>query len=178
MSNSELSNYLLIGEITKPQGIAGEVKVQPHTDDPNRFLDLSKVYVKNGDAYEERTVAKARVSNETVFLSFPGVVIRDQAEALRGTMLYIDRANAVQLTEDENFICDLIGCDAVDTQGNGMGKLVDVLQPGGTDVYVFDTPKGRMLLPALKAAIPTVDVKARKIVLNADKLGEVAFFED
>ncbi len=173
-----LSEYLLIGEITKPQGIMGEVKVQPHTDDPGRFLKLSKVYMESGNGYEERPVAGARASGGDVFLTFPGVTDRDKAEALRGKKLYVDRAHAVTLSEDENFICDLIGCEAVDTNGNVIGKLADVLQPGPTDVYVFDTPRGRMMMPALKAAIPTVDVKARKIILDADKLSEVAFFED
>ncbi len=173
-----LSEYLLIGEITKPQGIAGEVKVQPHTDDPGRFLNLAKVYVQNGNGYEVKAIKSARVSGGAVFLTFPDVSNRDNAEALRGTKLYVDRANAVKLSEDETFICDLIGCEAVDTNGNVIGTLADVLQPGSTDVYVFDTLKGRMLMPALKAAIPSVDVKARRIVLDADKLSEVAFFED
>lgn len=173
-----LSEYLLIGEITKPQGIAGEVKVQPLTDDPNRFLNLATVFVKAGDAYEERPVASVRVAGGYAYLAFPGVDGRDKAEAMRGVKLYVDRARAVKLSEDESFICDLIGCRAADTNGNEIGTLADVLQPGGTDVYVFDTPKGRMLMPALKAAIPVVDVAARRIVLDADKLAEVAFFED
>jgi 16S rRNA processing protein RimM len=173
-----LSEYLLIGEITKPQGIMGEVKVLPHTDDPGRFLKLNMVYMESGNGYEEKPIVSARANGGDVFLTFPGVTDRDKAEALRGKKLYVDRSQAVVLSEDENFICDLIGCDAVDTNGNVIGKLVDVLQPGSTDVYVFDTPKGRMMMPALKAAIPTVDVKARKIILDADKLSEVAFFED
>jgi 16S rRNA processing protein RimM len=173
-----LSDYLLIGEIVKPQGILGEVKVQPYTDDPNRFLDLEKVYVKSGDSYVLKPLGKTRVSGGYAYISFPGVDDREKAEAMRGTQLYVDRANAVKLAEDETFICDLIGCQAVDTQGNIVGTLADVLQPGAADVYVFDTPKGRLLMPALKAVIPLVDVVGRKIVLDADKLQEVAFFED
>ncbi len=179
MSKTELSSYLLIGEITKPQGISGEVKVQAYTDDPGRFLDLDKVFVQKGDGYEEIVIKSARVGSDAVYLTLPNVDDRDKAEALRGTKLFVDRAHAVKLSEDENFICDLIGCEAVDTAGAAIGKLVDVLQPGGsTDVYVFETSRGRMMMPALKAAIPSVDVKARKIVLDADKLSEVAFFED
>ena len=178
MNDTGLSEYLLIGEITKPQGVGGEVKVQPLTDDPNRFLHLAQVYFQNGSAYEPHPISGARVNGEYAYLTFPGVTDRDKAEGLRGQKLYVDRAHAVKLSEDEVFICDLIGCEAVDMQGNAIGTLVDVLQPGKTDVYVFDTPRGRMMMPALKAAIPTVDVKARKIVLNADKLSEVAFFED
>ncbi len=173
-----LSEYLLIGEIIKPQGIAGEVKVLPHTGDPNRFLSLSSVFLKAGDGYSETPLASVRVAGGYAYLTFPGVNDRDKAEAMRGIKLYVDRARAVKLAEDETFICDLIGCLAVDTLGNEIGTLTDVLQPGGTDVYVFDTKRGRMMMPALKAAIPEVSVKARRIVLDADKLAEVAFFED
>ncbi|MBR2700267.1 MAG: 16S rRNA processing protein RimM, partial [Clostridia bacterium] len=41
-----LSEYLMIGEITKPQGVRGEVKVRPCTCDPDRFDGLETVYIK------------------------------------------------------------------------------------------------------------------------------------
>ena len=124
-----LSEYLLIGEITKPQGITGEVKVQPHTGDPGRFSHLTKVYMESGAGYEEKPITGARVGGGDVFLTFPGVTDRNMAETLRGKKLYVDRAHAVVLSEDENFICDLIGCEAEDTNGNVIGKLVDISSP-------------------------------------------------
>ena len=173
-----LTNFLLIGEILKPQGVAGEVKVKPYTDDPDRFLRLKEVFFQEGEAYHPRGVHCSRVNDGFAYLSVEGFDTREAVEKLRGEKLFVDRSHAVPLSEDEVFICDLIGCEAVDTKGNAIGTLVDVMQPGGTDVYVFDTPKGRMLMPALKAAVPTVDVKARKVVLDESKLPEVAFFED
>ena len=154
-----LTNFLLIGEILKPQGVAGEVKVKPYTDDPDRFLRLKEVFFQEGEAYHPRGVHCSRVNDGFAYLSVEGFDTREAVEKLRGEKLFVDRAHAVPLSEDEVFICDLIGCEAV-------------------DVYVFDTPKGRMLMPALKAAVPTVDVKARKVVLDESKLPEVAFFED
>lgn len=173
-----LSEYLLIGEILKPQGIMGEVKVQPITDDPGRFIRLQQVFLENGEGYEPWPLIHARVGGGFAYLTLEGVSGREDAEKLRGRKLFVDRANAVPLQENEAFIADLIGCRAVDTQGSLIGTLVDVLQPGRTDVYVFDTPRGRMLMPALKSAIPKVDVQARLITLDADRLSEVAFFED
>ena len=49
-----LSTHLMIGEITRPQGIRGEVKVRPATTDPNRFYDLDCVFLKRGEDYVER----------------------------------------------------------------------------------------------------------------------------
>jgi len=173
-----LAEYLLIGEILKPQGVQGQVKVKPYTDDPERFFDLETVYFLKGDKYEPMGMRCQRIHEEMAYLTLEGVATREAAEALRGQKIYVDRAHAVELDEDEVFICDLIGCEAVDRQGNPLGRVKDVLQYGPTDVYVFDTPKGEMMMPALKAAIPVVDVKARRVIINEDMLDEVALFAD
>ncbi len=169
-----LSEYLLIGQVLRPQGIKGLVKVRPDTDDPERFLDLETVFVKQGEAYTEMPVDEISVREDGVYLRLNGVSDRDAAEKQRNLMLYVDRAHAVELGEDETFICDLIGCKVIDLQGNELGTVKDVLQPGGNDVYVIKTPKGEMLLPALKHVIPTVDVKNGTMTVDEKRLPEVA----
>ena len=169
-----LSEYILIGQVLRPQGIKGQVKVRPDTDDPERFDDLENVFMKQGDLYQPVSVDEVSVRDDGVYLRLNGASTRDEAEKQRNWMLYVDRAHAVELGEDETFICDLIGCKAVDTQGNELGKVTDVLQPGGNDVYVIKTPKGDMLLPALKHVIPTVDVENGFIVVDEKRLTEVA----
>ena len=169
-----LSEYILIGQVLRPQGIKGLVKVRPDTDDPGRFEDLETVFVKQGEAYKAVAVDEVSVREDGVYLRLDGVDTRDAAEKQRNWMLYVDRAHAVELGEDETFICDLIGCKAVDTQGNEIGIVKDVLQPGGNDVYVIKTHKGEMLLPALKHVIPTVDVAKGVIIVDEKRLPEVA----
>ena len=169
-----LSEYLLIGQVLRPQGIRGQVKVRPDTDDPGRFEELEFVYLKKNNEYVRAAVEDVSGRDDGVYLRLDGAKDRDEAEKQRGLMLYVDRAHAVQLSEDETFICDLIGCQAVDTKGNELGKVTDVLQPGGNDVYVIKTPKGEMLLPALKHVIPTVDVNNGVIVVDESRLPEVA----
>ena len=173
-----MEEYILVGEVLKPQGIMGDVKVRAYTDDPGRFTELDMIYVKVGEAYEKREVHCTRVHDGCAYLAFPGFATREAAEELRGLMLYIHRSQAIPLGEDEAFIADLIGCRAEDTKGNDIGVLTDVLQPGSLDVYVFKTARGMMMMPALKAAIPAVDVVAKRIVIDEAKLPEVAVFED
>lgn len=169
-----LNPYLLIGEVLRPQGIKGLVKVRPDTDDPNRFLSLSHVFVQGKDGYLETPVEDVSVREDGVYLRLSGAQDRNAAEKQRGTMLYIDRANARPLDEDETFICDLIGCAVVDSRGNTLGKVTDVLQPGGNDVYVIQTPRGEMLLPALKFVIPQVDAANGTVTVDETRLKEVA----
>ena len=173
------SEYLLIGEITRPQGVRGEMRVRPYTDDPMRFEDLDEVYVKRGDKYEARGITFVRLnSDDVVIIRMDGVGDANAVEALRGEKLYVDREHAVELPEDADFIVDLIGCRVTDDEGNDYGKITDVMQPGGNDVYVISGKRGEVLVPALKSVVISVDTKAGEMLLSAARMREVAVFED
>ena len=101
--------YLLLGEIVRPQGIRGEVKVKHYTDDPYRFEDLETVYLKRGNEYQPIGVLDARVQKDDVYLTLEGIEDRNEAEKLRGVQLWVDRENAVELDEDQVFIADILG---------------------------------------------------------------------
>ena len=174
-----LSEYLLIGQVLRPQGIKGLLKVRPDTDDPERFLDLESVFVKQGEAYTEMPVDEVSVREDGVYLRLNGVQDRDAAEKQRNLMLYVDRDHAVELGEDETFICDLIGCKVIDLQGNELGTVKDVLQPGGNDVYVFRGGSlGEVLVPALKSVVLSVDLEVGGMRLDGKRLNEVGLFND
>lgn len=170
--------YLLLGEIVRPQGIRGEVKVRHYTDDPERFYDLETVFLKRGESYEKMTVTDARVQGDDVYLKLEGVEDRNEAEKLRNIQLWVDRDNAVELGEDEVFIADILGARAFDTKGNQLGILKDVLTPSGVDVFVLKTPKGTLMFPALKEVLLVMDAEEGKLVLDENKLEEVALYED
>jgi len=173
-----MQEYLVIGEITKPQGVRGELKLRPITCDPERFEGMTLAYLRRGDAYEPIRLTVNRLAPDAVFLNIEGVTDRDAAEKLRGELLYIDRAHAVELDSDTNFLCDLIGLDGVDDGGRELGKLVDVLQPGGNDVYVFRGALGEVLVPALKSVVKSVDLERGEMLLDAKRLSEVAVFDE
>ncbi len=161
-----LSEYLVIGEVLKPQGVRGEIKVRPITCDPERFLELRGVYLLENGSYVYKKVKSARLSQDAAYLSLEGVKDRDEAEKLRDMLLYVDRAHAVELPEDADFICDLIGCIAHDDEGNLVGELT----------YVFRGEKGEYLVPALKSVVLSTNVREKKVLLSAKRMREVAVF--
>ncbi len=161
----------LIGEIVSVHGVKGALKVRPLTDHPVRFTKLDEVKVilpKNSPKGVELTrtykVISAIVSGGFVLLRLYGIDDRDQAELYRGAMLEIPREKAIDLPEDSYFIGDLIGCQVMEELEDGteslLGKVTDVLQTGGNDVYQVMTPdKIQMLLPAIKQVVRHVDVE-------------------
>ena len=171
-------SHLLVGEIVRPQGIRGEVKLRHFTDDPYRFEDLETVLRKTGNSFEPLTVEACRVQGDDVYLKLKGFDDRNAAETLRGAMLYVDREHAAELEENQFFIADLLGAEAVDTKGGEIGVLKDVLTPGGTDIFVFDTPAGEVMVPIIEKVVVSLDVEAGRIVLNEETLNEVAVYED
>ena len=171
--------YLQIGEIVRPQGIKGEVKLRAMSSDPERYARLESVYLLKKGEYVEYKVKKGRCNDGFAVLMLEGIKDRNEAETLRGVKVFVDREHAIDLDGDENFVVDLIGLTAVDTQGNEIGELVDVLSPNQIcDVYVFDTPRGEMMIPALRRVVKEVDLDAGRIILDETVMPEVAVWED
>lgn len=173
-----MNEYLMIGEVLKPQGIRGEAKVKPYAADSDDFLRWKTLYIQRNNDFEPVAAKCSRVHDGFAYITLGDCANPNDVERLRGTQLYIRRDQTVQPEEDETFICDLIGCEAVDENGNVLGKLTDVLQHGPVDVYVFRRQRGSFMAPALKAVFPSVDVAARRIDVCTEKLQEVAVFED
>lgn len=173
-----MQDYLLIGEITKPQGVQGELKLRPITCDPSRFEDMDYAYIKDGEGYRKIGISVRRAGEDAVFFRMDGVLTRNDAEKMRGVQLFIDRAHAVELDEDSAFICDLIGLKGMLSDGGELGRLTDVMQPGGNDVYVFQGERGEVLVPALKSVVLKVDLEAGVMLLDSERMAEVAVYGD
>ena len=165
--------FIRIGTIVKPQGIRGEVKVQPLTDSLNRFLELKEVFVEQNGRKTPVRVMGARVGADAAYLLLERVYDRNAAEALRGCPLWVDRRNAAKLPEGRYFIVDLIGAAVQDRIGRRIGTLREVLQPGANDVFVVSTEAGgELLIPFVDAFVDTVDAANRCITVNAAMLAE------
>ena len=117
-----MQDTIRIGLIVKPQGIRGEVKVQPLTDDINRFKNLKEVII-DGKNYR---VTSSVIGGGTVFLSLFGVSDRNTAETFRGKYLNVTRENAIPLEEGRYFIIDIVGCNVFTDDGKEIGTVVDV----------------------------------------------------
>ena len=160
---------LIIGKIVKAQGIKGEVKILPITDDVLRFNKLKKAIVGEN----RMTVESARVSGDCAYVKFHGVDTRNDAELLVNQYVSVEREDAVKLPENTWFIADLLG-SRVFVEDKEIGTLTDVLQNAKVDVYVVGDGKKEVMFPALKTLIKSVDVENKRIVLSRERFGEVA----
>ncbi len=179
MNPRQLEDYLSIGQVLRPQGLKGQVKIRPDTDDPGRFSALDAVYIQDkAGGFVPLAISAVSQRGGFVYLNLGEDNTVEAAQLRRGLMLYVPRELAVPLGEHENFITDLIGCRMVDTEGALIGTVVDVLQPGANDVYVVQTPQGSLLVPALLQVVLEVDVASKHMLVDAQRLWEVSLVQD
>lgn len=173
-----MKDYLMVAEVLKPQGVRGEVKLKPYTADAGSFSRWKTLYLFDGKDYSPVPSKVSRIHDGFVYTVLGDCASMEDAEKLRGRELFIDRAHADPGDPDAFFIEDLIGCEAVDENGTTVGTLTEVLQYGTVDTWVLRTPRGTMMAPALLAVFTEVDTRTGRILVNSEKLREVAVFED
>lgn len=136
--------YLESGKIVGTHGIKGEVRIEPWCDSPQFLASFKKLYLD--DRGETSVEVKSRPHKNITLCKIKGVDNIDDAQRLRGKIVYIDRGD-IRLGEGVNFVQDLIGLDVLDadTQKN-YGKLTDVLRTGANDVYEITSGDGKKYL--------------------------------
>lgn len=140
--------YLEIGKIVTVHGLNGTVKVQPWCDDAEFLCEFDVLY--RGTQAIPMEIEQARVQKNMALVKFKGVDTVEQAQALRNTVLYMDRDD-VELEDGTYFIQDLLGLSVVDVDnGTDYGTIADVLQTGANDVYLLRDGAGReRLVPVI-----------------------------
>lgn len=161
-----------IGKITKAQGIKGEVKLLCYVDDVQMLKTVKTVYIGQ-NSYK---VLKCRPDGNFCYLLLDGIADRNTAETMREWTVFADK-ESVQLDEGRYFIEDLIGCNVVLSNGNAVGKVVDILQYGAADVYVCQG-QHNVSFPFLKDLVLSVDVIKQLITLDEKRFEEVCVYDD
>ncbi|RZU73965.1 16S rRNA processing protein RimM [Micromonospora kangleipakensis] len=175
---------LVVGRIGKPHGIRGEVTVEVRTDEPEaRFTPGSVLRTEPGvtppanpapgpgvpfRVPAELTIEAARWHQGRLLVAFEGVLERDVAEALRGTLLTVDSGDVAPPEDPEEFHDhQLVGLAVVTPAGERLGEVAGIDHAPSSDLLVLRRPEGRTaLIPFVKAIVPEVDLAGGRVVVD------------
>jgi len=161
-------NSFQIGIIVKPQGIRGELRVFPTTDDPGRFSLLigEELLVTNpSGSTRGYKLLQARQHKGIVIIKLEGIDDRNAAEQLMRSSITIPQEMALPLGDDEYYVRDLVGMKVETETGEPLGTLTEVLNTNANDVYVITDPTGEsFMIPAIKDVV--LGVAAGKITVR------------
>ena len=144
-----MQQYLEAGRIVTTHGVVGEVKVELWCDSAAFLTACKRVYFSAQGGQAQRLLM-GRAHKGMALVKLEGVTDMDQARALIGRVLYIDRADA-HLPKGACFVQDLIGCQVRDADNGWIyGTLTEVSHPGAQDIYTITDEKGnKWQLPAV-----------------------------
>lgn len=171
-------NPVIVATVGAAHGIRGEVRVTCHADDPQALVDYSPLHAADGRTF---TVVSAKPSKNIVIMRIAGVSDRDQAEALNGLDLFVDRSllDDGMLEDDEFFHADLIGVAVADAGGKSFGTVSAVHDFGAGTILEIELPTGRSeMIPFTQAAVPEMRLAERIIIVEPVAAGLVELDDD
>jgi 16S rRNA processing protein RimM len=161
-----MTERICVGVLAGSFGVQGEVRVKSFCAEPTDVASYGPLFTEDGSRSFTVTLTRPVAGGLGARLS--GVTTKEQADALRGVSLYVDRTKLPSLPDDEFYHADMIGIDVFDTGGVLIGKVLAVHNHGAGDLLEIkpDGLKDAILLPFTRAIFPTVDLKARRIVAD------------
>lgn len=167
--DAALPRFLVIGQITRPHGVRGEVRADIHTELPERFGWLKQVYLA-ADPDEPYphvlAVEAARLHQGQVLLKLATVEQRDDAERLRGQWLLVPESEAIPLEEGEYYLYQLIGLAVYTQEGEHLGELVEVIETGANNVFVVRGAEREVLIPDTSEVIQDIDFEHGRVTVH------------
>ncbi|MBN8724900.1 MAG: 16S rRNA processing protein RimM [Acidobacteria bacterium] len=160
------SELITIARIIRPQGIKGEVIATIETDFPERFEDLSSVFLVFPDnQIKELELIDFWFHKDRIVFAFESINSRNEAELLRNVTVKVPASEIVDLPEDHYYEFDLIGCQVITNNGQVLGQVKSLLQTGAAPLLVVNGAK-EYLIPLAEDICTEINTEEKKIIVN------------
>ncbi len=159
---------VVIGEIARPHGLRGEMRVTPLTDHPERFADVTDcvLWDRTRDTREPCRITGTRRQGAAVLLSLAGCDTIEAASALVGRLLALPEAEAMPLPPGQFYPWQLEGCRVSTDDGREVGRVIRIEQSAAQDLWVVSDGVREHLIPAVAEIVLEVDVTAGRVVIR------------
>ena len=158
-SSQQAETFILLGTVTRPHGIQGELKVRPYMETPGNLSRYRQLYLSadSGKTQVPYTNVQARVSGNMVILRLEECASRDQAEQLSGMQIWLSSSDLLPVGKDEFYLYTLEGKQAMTTAGLILGKITAVVCTSGQDLLVIQDAQKEYLVPLVREFIVVID---------------------
>jgi len=161
-------DLVMIGEIAKPHGIRGEVKVYSYSGRPDNFKLYKKIILKRPaesrvDTYK---VVKSREKGKMAILELEGITSRNAAEALQGSTLWLHKADLPDLDSDEYYWHQMKGLSVLTESGRKLGKVTKLFSTPAHDIMVVTGSGNEYMIPLKGDIIRKIDEQGGEIIIS------------
>ncbi|HSR84696.1 MAG TPA: ribosome maturation factor RimM [Streptosporangiaceae bacterium] len=155
---------LVVGRVSRPHGVRGELAVEVRTDDPELRLAAGAVLATEPAAAGPLTVVRTRWHSGRLLVTFKDIDDRNGADDLRGVLLLVNSEELEDVADPDEFRDhQLIGLAVLGPDGEHVGDVDDVLHYGQDLLVVSGSGKRSgtdIMIPFVSAIVPEVDLAA------------------
>lgn len=167
MSKVGLKDLILIGQVVRPHGLTGLLRIVSYAESKETFLRAGSVFLDKGeDELFERRVVSIRAHRSVYLLKLSGLRSVDEAEFFRGAGILIEKDSVVRSDEDEFFWYELIGLDVYLITGQYLGVLKGIFPTGSNDVYVVENEGREFLIPAIHQVVKEINRAQKRMIIS------------
>ena len=150
-----------IGGVARAHGIRGEVVIVTHDPDSETLGVVDTIYVND----TPRKISSARDTQRGWLVLLEGITTRNEAEALRGARIEVDR-DALELDDDDVLLSDLVGCKVILVDGTPWGEVAAIDSGPGQDRLVIHHNGVERMVPLVDELVPKIDLDAGIITVD------------
>ncbi len=160
--------FLKIGKIVGSHGIKGMMRIECWCDSPEFLCKFKRLFTKeNLEAVLD--VEKASAHKNIALVKIKGYDTIEQAEKMRGTVLYIYRDDA-KLPKGSYFIEEILNCKVYDGETDEFyGTVRDISPTGANDIWHIEKDGKEFLFPSVPHFVKNVNIIDEVIYINPPK---------
>jgi 16S rRNA processing protein RimM len=159
-------DFVVIGDVQKPHGIRGELRVRPLTEEVERFKSLTSVYLNRNGERQLCTVLNVKIVPDGVLMRLEEIPTRNEAELWRQATVEIAGDQVLPLPEGQHYYFEMDGLTVVTESGQTIGQIVDIHSYPAHDVYVVRSESRDIMIPAIAEFVVRVDLEQKLMVVR------------
>ncbi len=162
-----VDKYVPVGKVVRTHGIKGGLKIWPYLEKQDLYLQLQEVRLISGeDQGQNVQVLKAFVQKNHIIYYLDGIDSIEAGETWRGHEIAVPPEKFDKLPLFDYYWHELEGLTVFTAQGQNVGQITDFFQTGANHVLVVMTPRGELLIPAIKSVITQVDLEGKRVIID------------
>ncbi len=155
-----------VGRVVRTHGVRGALKVLPYGETLGDIGAGENLFSMEGGVQRQLTLVSLRAQKRVWIAQFEEIENIDQAQALAGKEIFIDKDRLPLLPDGEYYHFQLIGLSVETKEGKLLGILNAIVETPGNDVYVVENGEQELLIPAIEDVIREVDLNSRKLIVD------------
>jgi len=163
-----VDSLVAVGRLMRTHGIFGDILCKPLSHDFERHSLLKKVYLETPEGIKEAFISHSEAYGLLWKFRFTGFNSPEAVQPFVNAYVLIPESERLPLPEGEFYFSDFENFDAVDKDGNLVGKVLSAEEMPSVNVFNLLVNEKEIAIPWIDDCILNIDMEGKKITVNME----------